>query len=82
MDRGRIHSLFGASVARRTVPNEQSLDHDALVGRIRSSSYTPPPEHPSYPAMLHAARALFDAHQVDDRVVMSYETEIFSGSLS
>jgi len=82
MDRSRIDSFFGGSATRRTVPNHQSLDDKALLGRIRSSSYTPSPDHANHPAMLDAARALFEAHHIGGRVTISYETEIFSGHLS
>lgn len=76
-----LESFFGASFARSVVPNEQRLDYEALEGRLRSSSYTPPPGHPDYRPMLEALHAVFEAHQVDGHVVIEYETEIYAGRL-
>jgi len=63
-------------------PNEQVLDFDGLLGRVRSCSYVPREGESGYDALLEALRALFDAQQVGGRVVMRYDTEVYLGSLS
>ena len=81
MDRDILAPFFGGRFTRRTIPSEQRFDYEGLEGRLRSSSYTPPPDHPNYASMLTALRELFDDHQVDGTVLMPYETEIYAGQL-
>jgi len=60
-------------------PHGQKLDHEALLGRLMSSSYAPKPGHPNHEPMLHALRALFDATQDDGTVSFDYDTRVFAG---
>lgn len=77
-----VLAFFADSGSRRMVPNAQSLDLAALEGLIRSTSYTPTPDDASFEAMREALRTLFEVHQVNGRVTVAYETEIFTGRLS
>ena len=62
-------------------PNVQHMDADGLRGRLLSSSYAPPPEHPRHAPMLVALQQLFDAHAVDGRIAFEYQTRAFIGTL-
>jgi len=61
---------------------QQKLEYAALEGRLLSSSYTPLAGDPRYQPMLKQLRAIFDAHQQGDRVVLEYITRVYYGQLS
>ncbi len=62
-------------------PNRQELDHDALLGRVLSSSYVPERGQPGHEALIEALEALFKKHQHDGRVTFEYDTKVFWGRL-
>lgn len=59
--------------------NVQRFDFDGLLGRLLSSSYAPPPGHPSHEPMIAELRRIFDAHQADGRVEILYQTKVHLG---
>lgn len=63
-------------------PNRQVFDYDGLEGRVRSSSYTPEPDHPKFEPMMRQLRVVFDTHQKNGYVNFDYETKVFYGRLS
>jgi SAM-dependent methyltransferase len=78
----RMNGFFGAGKFREhTAPNRQIFDFDGLSGRLRSSSYAPPPEHPSHQPMIAALKELFDAHSDGGNVSFDYLTYIYYGQL-
>jgi SAM-dependent methyltransferase len=78
----RMSDFFGAGKFREhTAPNRQIFDFDGLSGRLRSSSYAPPAEHPDHRPMLAALRQLFDAHAGSGSVSFDYLTYIYYGHL-
>jgi hypothetical protein len=66
----------------RSFPNRQVFDYDGLQGRVRSSSYTPEPDHPKFEPMMRQLRIVFDTHQENGYVNFDYETKVFYGRLS
>jgi len=79
-DDAAMRRWFGAGLHDfAEFPNAQSLDFDALRGRLLSSSYAPPPGHPRHAAMVAALRELFDATARDGRVELVYRTRLFVG---
>jgi len=65
-----------------TVPNEQSLDFEGLLGRILSSSYMPRPDESRGPSELRRdALNVFESFGSDGRVRLRYRTNIFIGSI-
>lgn len=64
-----------------SLPNFQEFDFEGLSGRLRSSSYAPPPGHPQFEPMMKELRRLFDAHQQGGVVRMMYRTRVYSGKL-
>jgi SAM-dependent methyltransferase len=81
-DDAALRALFGPGGYRtRRFDNRQTFDLDGLRGRLLSSSYTPPPEHPRREPMLLALPALFERHQVDGQVAFEYDTHVYYGRL-
>lgn len=79
----RIERFFAPdSSIFRSFPNTQVFDFDGLRGRVRSSSYTPEPEHPNFEPMMHRLKLIFDRHQKNGYVNFYYETKVFYGHLS
>lgn len=68
--------------SERTFPNEQLFDFKGLRGRLLSSSYSPPKDHPNHAPMLDELRQIFDAHNENGRVRIEYTTHIYYGGLS
>jgi SAM-dependent methyltransferase len=78
----RMAEFFGPNrVRQRTFPNEQRFDFEGLRGRLLSSSYSPPKEHPNHAPMLAELRRIFDAHNENGRVRIEYTTHLYYGSL-
>jgi len=74
--------FFGASdFTSHSLPNFQEFDFDGLSGRLRSSSYAPPPGHPQFEPMMKELRQLYDAHQRRGVVRMEYRTRVYAGKL-
>lgn len=78
-----MQEFFGAfTVSQKILPNEQVLDWEGLVGRLRSSSYAPQEGHPNYAPMLADLEQLFRANEEDGRVRMQYATHAYYGHLA
>ena len=74
--------FFGANeFTSHSLPNFQEFDFDGLSGRLRSSSYAPPPGHPQFEPMMKELRQLYDAHQRRGVVRMEYRTRVYAGKL-
>ncbi|GIQ69136.1 methyltransferase domain-containing protein [Xylanibacillus composti] len=62
-------------------PNGQTVDVEALRGRVISSSYMPLPGDAGYEPMMKDLQRMFDQHQQDGYVHVDYETEVFWGEV-
>lgn len=78
---GTLESFFRGGLRRQALAHEQRLDREGLLGRLRSSSYTPAAGDPAREEMLAAAGALFDRHQRGGAVTLEYDTEVYMGRL-
>lgn len=58
---------------------QQVFDFEDFKGRLLSASYAPEPGNPNFEPMLHELRRVFDANQVEGKVVFDYETEVYYG---
>jgi hypothetical protein len=77
-----VEELFASSSYQVSQSKtQQKFDYPALEGRLLSSSYSPPPDHPNYRPMLAGLRRIFDAHQMDGQVTFDYDTQVFYGRL-
>ena len=78
----KFDALLGAGRWRRvSVPNEQHLDREGLVGRLLSSSYAPRSAAPGHDETFTELRAIFDRHAESGRVTMRYTTVLIAGCL-
>lgn len=78
-----IGGFFGTrEFGTARIANAQQQDWDGLRSRCLSSSYLPGVDDPRGKAMLADLRGIFDRTQVDGRVEMQYETELFWGRLA
>jgi SAM-dependent methyltransferase len=83
IDRAALAGFFGPRGFREfKLDNVQVFDRDGVWGRLRSSSYTPPPGHPNFEPMLRELDRIFDAYNDGGRVRFEYETEVYVGPLS
>ena len=64
-----------------TVPNEQVLDFDGLLGRASSASYLPSRDQPGFELLEQDLRKLFDTYQENGKIVLQYETLLFLGQI-
>jgi SAM-dependent methyltransferase len=78
-----LRALFGPGGYRtRRFDNRQTFDLDGLRGRLLSSSYAPPPDHPRHQPMLAALPELFERHQRGGQVAFEYDTHVYYGRLT
>ena len=78
-----MRDFFGANEYRSyELPNFQDFDFDGLAGRLRSSSFIPTPDAPTYEPMMAEVRRIFDAHNKEDRVRLEYSTHVYLGHLA
>jgi SAM-dependent methyltransferase len=78
----RMELFFGNRTLRhRWFWNEQSMDFDALRGRLMSSSYSPLAGHPNHAPMMTELRRIFDEHAQNNRVRFEYMTHAYYGQL-
>lgn len=78
----RMAEFFGPNqVHQRTFPNEQLFDFEGLRGRLLSSSYSPPKDHPNHAPMLAELRRIFDLHNESGRVRIEYTAHLYYGCL-
>lgn len=78
----RVTALFApAAFSSHTFDNRQYFDWEGLAGRLRSSSYAPPPDHPNHDPMFNELRALYDRHHQEGRVTFEYDTRVYLGRL-
>jgi SAM-dependent methyltransferase len=80
--RSQIHDFFAPNpFVHKTFPNSQQFDFDGVRGRLRSSSYVPGPEHPTFAPMMTELERIFNAHQQNGEVSMDYTTHVYYGRL-
>ena len=78
-----IHEFFYPSKTWfHSFQTVQRLDYAGLEGRLRSSSYTPPPGHANYAPMLKELRRIFEAGQINGKLGLEYNTLVYYGQLA
>lgn len=75
------HRAFLGAYRMFTFPNEQRFDFDGLLGRLRSSSYSPKEGSSGFEPMVTGLRKIFDENQKGGQVTMEYTTQLFVGQL-
>jgi SAM-dependent methyltransferase len=61
--------------------NEQVFGWEGFLGRVLSSSYTPPAGHPDHQPLIEGLRGVYDKYQQGGQVAFVYDTEVYWGSL-
>ena len=83
LDLSRVREFVGTDTVRRTVlPNRQTFDHEALLGRLLSSSYAPDEGHPSHRPMRKRLEEIFRQHQAGGTVAFEYDTQVYCAQLA
>jgi SAM-dependent methyltransferase len=83
VDHAKLAAFFGPGGFQSfKLDNEQLFDREGLKGRLRSSSYTPPPGHPNFEPMMADLNRLFDTFHENGRVRFEYDTELYVGRLN
>jgi hypothetical protein len=62
-----------------TFANQQTLDLEAFLGRLISSSYVPNVGQPGHQEIIEAAQKIFDACQIEGRITSDLETKVYIG---
>jgi ubiquinone/menaquinone biosynthesis C-methylase UbiE len=68
-------------VHRRTFHHVQTLDHDALIGRLRSVSYFPLPGEKNHDILVSGIEDLFDEYNENGFVHFHYMADLYWGSV-
>ncbi len=78
-----ISAMFNtANYQLVTFENHQVFDKEALLGRIRSCSYTPPVGTLNYTKLIAAAEHLFAKYENEGSVLFEYDTQLYIGNLN
>jgi ubiquinone/menaquinone biosynthesis C-methylase UbiE len=78
-----MRDFFGAGAySSHALPNFQEFDFEGVAGRLRSSSFIPAPDAPTFAPMMAELQRIFDAHNHDGRVRLEYTTHIYFGRLA
>lgn len=77
---GVIRSFFRSDEFHvRTFENSQTLDLKGLEGRLLSSSFVPLEGHDHHEAMMKELALIFQANQVEGKVILEYTTRAYFG---
>jgi len=78
-----MRDFFGANpYSSHELPNFQEFDFDGIAGRLRSSSFIPTPDAPTFAPMMAEAQKLFVEHNQNGLVRLEYSTRIYFGRLN
>lgn len=76
-----LSKFFQGHYKKFTVPNEQSLDFEGLIGRAESASYLPSQGQEGFGAMKHDLEILFNTHEKNGKIILEYSTVMFLGQI-
>jgi ubiquinone/menaquinone biosynthesis C-methylase UbiE len=66
---------------QQRMSNFQEFDLEGLAGHVRSSSYMPANDHPSYAPMMAELERIFGTHRQNGTVRIEYLTHLYFGKL-
>jgi len=73
-----LEALFPhAQLNIHKLDNYQDMNLEAFIGRLRSCSYCPKPEHEQYVPLMEGMNRLFKDFHQNDFVRFTYETELY-----
>ncbi len=82
VDDNRLQQFFQAPYRKVEFLQEQVLDLEGYLGRLRSSSYVPGPEHPRFTDFIAAAQQLFTKCEKAGTVTIAYDVQVIIGDIS
>lgn len=81
IDEGALRTFLGASCTHHRLANQQIFDYAGLEGRLLSSSYVPPNDHPNYQPMLRELKRVFERFNENGTVPFDYDCDVYWGTL-
>jgi len=81
-DAAVFSAFFGGEFFSSAFDHAQHFDFEGLMGRLNSSSYVPNKNHPNYAPLVRRAKEIFEAHNVNGRVVFKYDTRVYYGEMT
>lgn len=82
-DEAAVASFFqSGDYAIHAFPGGQTFDFEGLKGRLLSSSYTPPPDHPDHEPMLAELERVFTRNARDGVVDFLHTTKLYIGRIN
>jgi SAM-dependent methyltransferase len=79
---GKMATFFAPAAATKAVfESEQTLDEAGFRGRLLSSSYAPPENHPRHEPILIRLGEIFRTHARRGQVKVTYDTTVWIGPL-
>ncbi len=76
-ERATFSQFFGGEFVEARFENLQRFDLEGMLGRLKSSSYTPAPDQPTHAPMMQKAQEIFAARQQGGKVTFEYDTRIY-----
>lgn len=80
-DKAVFMPFFGGDFAEASFDNIQRFDFAGLMGRLHSSSYVPPKDHPNYGPLAKRAKEIFEQHAKNGQVAFEYDTRVYYGTM-
>ncbi|HLL99906.1 MAG TPA: class I SAM-dependent methyltransferase [Pyrinomonadaceae bacterium] len=77
----KLGAFFTKGFQTASFQNSQTFDFEGLKGRALSSSYMPSERDARYPEMTKSLLSIFNKHADNDRISISYDTNIYYGKL-
>jgi len=81
VDEGAFRTFLGHSFTHHRLANQQIFDYAGLEGRLLSSSYVPPADHPNHAPILRELKRIFDRFNENGAVPFDYDTDVYWGTL-
>ncbi|MFH1066581.1 MAG: class I SAM-dependent methyltransferase [bacterium] len=81
IDTKGVAKFFGGNFSTKKFQHSQTLDCEGLKGYFLSRSYAPQKNHPSYLPTIKTLQALFEQHQINNRVTFEHETVMYYSRL-
>jgi SAM-dependent methyltransferase len=78
-----IVSFFSGRAERTALDGiHQDLDFEQFTGRVQSISMSIPPSEPGHESFMEKVRDMFERHQANGKVRISYDIEVVIGQLN
>jgi ubiquinone/menaquinone biosynthesis C-methylase UbiE len=76
-----IESFYSKDYKKNTFEENREINFDELIGGFLSSSYSPKEGSTEYNESYKLLDKIFNEYKINDKVIFSYETKIYTGRL-